>query len=88
MTYRELIMYVLENHLEDEEIFKDGRFAGFMTKIEAAIKFDVDVATINVWIETGCLEAINPFGSSSICYIPANAENPKEKIKRDKVNNK
>ena len=86
MTYRDLIMYVLENHLEDEEIFKDGRFAGFMTKIEAAIKFDVDVATINVWIDTGCLEAIKPFGS--ICYIPVNAENPKDKIKREQSNNK
>lgn len=29
MTGKELILYILENNLEDSEIFKDGKFLDF-----------------------------------------------------------
>ena len=36
MTGRDLIVYILENHLENEELFNDGNFLGFLTIDEAA----------------------------------------------------
>ena len=56
MTGRELIIYILQNNLEDEEVFKDGIFVGFMTEEEAAVKFKVGVATIR----TGYLLGLIP----------------------------
>lgn len=55
MTGRELIVYILENNLEDEPVFKDGKFIGFVTVAEAAEKMDVGVATICAWVMQGRL---------------------------------
>ena len=48
MSGRELIMYILENHLEDEEVFKDGKFVGYLTIGEAAVKLGSGPATVQV----------------------------------------
>lgn len=53
MTGRELMMYILENHLEDEVVIQDGVFVGFMTEEEAAVKFNVGVATVRAWYACG-----------------------------------
>lgn len=53
MTGRELMLYILENNLEDAVVIKDGVFIGFMTEEEAAIKFNVGVATIKAWYACG-----------------------------------
>lgn len=71
MTYRELILYILENHLEDEEVFKNGTPAGFQTVEETAVKFEVGVATVQVWIERKMLPSIT---LGKVVYIPANAK--------------
>ena len=68
MTGRELIMHILANGLEDEPVFKDGRFIGFVTIGEAAAKLNVGVATIYVWIHQGRLEGV-PIGDT--IYLPA-----------------
>lgn len=70
MTGRELIIYILENHLEDEPIFENGQIVGFMSLTEAACKFDVGAETIRVWINQGRLDAINVHNE---IYIPFNA---------------
>lgn len=70
MTGRELIVYILENGLENQPIFDDGRFIGFITADEAAIQFNVGLATIKKWINDGLLEGIR-IGEQ--IYIPANA---------------
>lgn len=49
MTGRELILYILQNNLEDSIVLEDGFFTGFMTAEEAAIKFNVGVETIRAW---------------------------------------
>jgi len=49
MTGRELIIYILENNLENEEVVKNGVFIGFMSEEEAAVKFGVGVAQIRAW---------------------------------------
>lgn len=49
MTGKELILYILQNNLEDTVVLKDNFFVGFMTEEEAAAKFGVGVATIKAW---------------------------------------
>ena len=73
MTGRDLIIYILENNLEDEPVFKDGRVSGYMTVAEAAAKFNVGQATIYAWIVKGWIECID---IGSVVYIPANANAP------------
>lgn len=35
MTGRDLILYILMNNLEDEPVFEEGKFIGFVTDVEA-----------------------------------------------------
>lgn len=71
MTGRDFIVYILENHLEDENIFKDGRFLGCLTSEEAAVKFGVSSATIDAWVSLGMLDGLT---IKEDTYIPFNAE--------------
>lgn len=74
MTGRELIIYILENNLEDVSIIENGKFVGFMTVEEAAEKFDVGTATVRAWTSNGLLKSIIIYGH---VYIPSNAADPK-----------
>lgn len=58
MTGRELIIYILENNLEDEVILKDGVILGMMVEEEAAVKYGVGPATIKAWYEQGILSGL------------------------------
>jgi hypothetical protein len=49
MTGKELILYILQNNLENVVVLQDGFFVGFMTEGEAAVKFGVGVETIRAW---------------------------------------
>ena len=49
MTGKELIVYILQNDLEDEVIFQNNRFIGFASEEELASKFSVGVETIKWW---------------------------------------
>lgn len=73
MTGRDLVLYILQNHLEDEPVFKDGKFMGFVTPEEVAVKCHVGTATVHAWIHQGRLasEAIREG-----IYIPATAKTP------------
>lgn len=73
MTAKEWIIYILENELEDEPIFKDGKLLGFISVGEAAVKFDVGMATINFWISNGYLNSVR---IGDHVFIPATAERP------------
>ena len=77
MTGRDLIIYILQNGLEDEPIFEDGRLLGFMTEMEAAIKYEVGCPTIRVWIDMGFLKG---FKIGNTIYIPANCDDPRNNI--------
>lgn len=58
MDGRELIIYILENGLENENIFSK-EFLKFMPTIETvAVTFNVGVATVEAWIKNDCLRAI------------------------------
>lgn len=58
MTGRELIVYILQHNLEDEPVFKDGVFVGFLTVDEAAEKMDVGPATVSTLTKLGVLDSI------------------------------
>lgn len=73
MTGRDLILYILENGLEDKPVYENGELIGFMTIEEAAVKFEVGVATVRTWINMDKLYGINIGGQ---IYITANAVRP------------
>lgn len=78
MTGRELIIYILKNDLEDEPVFKNGKFIGFITAIEAAEKMNVGVATIFTWWSQGVVKGIVQGG---MLYIPATFDLSSNNIK-------
>lgn len=71
MSGRDFIIYILENHLEDELLFENGKFIGFITVEEAAVKFNVGVETIKAYASLGYLKAVIV---DNALYIPANAK--------------
>lgn len=68
MTGRDLIIYILENNLENEPVFADDKLLGFMNVHEAALKFGVGSATIELWYK---LKIIPGVEIGQKIYIPA-----------------
>ena len=56
MTGRELIIFILDHHLEDVVLFEDGRIPGYLTVEEAAIKMSTGVETIKALYKRGALK--------------------------------
>lgn len=56
MTGRDLILYILQNKLEDEIVIKDGIFVWLMNEEEAAVKFGVGIAQVKAWYVCGMLD--------------------------------
>ena len=85
MTGKELIMYILQNNLENEktngltlENLEDCFFTGFMTEKEAAVKFNVGVETIKAWYDCKMLSGTK-IGDS--LYFRKDATDPRISIK-------
>lgn len=76
MTGRDLIMYILENNLENEIVIKDGVFLWLMNEKEAAAKFNVGVATIKAWYAYGKLDGIK---IKDGLYFLRNVKDPRKK---------
>lgn len=70
MTGKELIVYILQNNLENEPVFKDGRFLGFLSVKEFAIKMDVGEETVRLWFDLGYIDGFIIYDE---LYIPHNA---------------
>lgn len=75
MTGRDLIIYILQNNLEDEEIIKEDAFVGFMNAREAAAKFGVGIATVMTWYYTGKLQGFKI--GDSILFLES-AQDPRK----------
>lgn len=73
MIGRDLILYILQNHLEDEPVFKDGTFIGFMNLGKAAEKFNVGVETVKIWYQLGYIDGIK---IDNDIFIKAGCESP------------
>lgn len=67
MTGKELILYILQNNLENEPVVKDGKIVGFLTLAEAAAKYDVGTATVITWAKIGYISYVSIGG---VMYIP------------------
>lgn len=76
MTGRDLIIYILQNNLEDENVFENGMFIGFMSEEEAAARFKVGVPTIRVWHTLGFINSVS-IGDS--IFVFRNTEDPRNK---------
>ena len=74
MTGKDLIIYILQNNLEDEVVLKDGFFVGFMDEEEAAAKFGVGVWTVRAWYAIGVLNGIQV---GEKLYFLKNISNPR-----------
>lgn len=73
MTGREMIIYIMQNNLEDEIVLKDGFFTGFIDENEAAIKLGVGVETIKAWYALNWLSGIK---ISEKLYFRKDISNP------------
>lgn len=76
MLGRDLIIYILQNGLEDKDIFADGTFLDLMTVRETAAKFGVGNFTVLVWYHKGYIRGVT-IGDS--VYIFKDAKDPREK---------
>lgn len=74
MTGRDLIIYILANHLEDEPVFKNGKFIGYITSGEAAVKLNVGEATVETLVAMGRLEGTYFKTLDEGLYIPADCK--------------
>ncbi len=75
MTGRDLIIYILANGLEDEPVFKNGKFIGFVTPTEVAVKECVGTATVHAWMSQ---DRIPSEAVLEGIYVPANYKSPME----------
>ena len=81
MTGKELIIYILQNNLENEVVIKDGIFVWLMDEKEAAVKFGVGISTIKAWHACGMLSGTK---INDHLYFLRNASDPR---KTDDKNN-
>lgn len=58
MTGRDLILYILENKLEDERVFFEDAFLNLLTVEEVAEKFSVGPATVHMWYGLDMLHGV------------------------------
>ena len=73
MTGRELIIFVMENHLEDVTIFDGNMLPGLMTLEEAAVKWHSGRNTVEALFEMGKLPGVV---IDEKIYIHENTKNP------------
>ena len=77
MTGRDLILFILQNNLENEEIIKDGVFVCLMSDVDAAVKFEVGVATIRAWYTYGLIDGVK---IGDHLYFMKNVSDPRKRI--------
>jgi hypothetical protein len=78
MTGKELILYILQNNLEDVVVLDGCLFMGFMTEDEVAVKFNVGVETVRAWYQCRWLEG-SKIGDS--LYFRKDVADPRTTIK-------
>ena len=79
MSGRELIIYIIENGLENEDVFEIIK--AFPTVGDVAVAFGVGTATVEVWLENGCLDGIEFDGVTYI--LPSSLDKFSEKRSKE-----
>lgn len=80
MTGKELILYILQNDLENEIVVKDGVFIWLMSEEEAAVKFGVGVANVRAWYTCGMLSGTK---IGDRLYFLRNVPDPRKGVKHE-----
>ena len=80
MTGKELILYILQNNLENTTVLEGCFFMGFMTEEEVALKFNVGIETVRAWYLCRMAEATK-IGDS--LYFRKDMADPRIKIKQE-----
>lgn len=75
MTGRDLILYILANNLENEPVFKNGKFIGFMSANEVAAKLNVGPATVMTLVG---IEQLEGYMIGNELFIRADKVEPKK----------
>lgn len=81
MTGRDLILYILENHLEDKEI--NAEFLGLMTLEEAAVKLQTGPETVRVLASRNFITPIAVGGTLYILPDQKFQDKIKESVHRE-----
>lgn len=84
MTGRELINYILNNGLEDEDVFKNGNVVGLKTVADVAEECNVGKPTVYVWARLNMIPSVS-IGNE--LFIQANYTSPIESAKKERCNN-
>ena len=58
MTGKDLIIYILQNNLEEAQIDGEKGFLGFLNVKQAAVKFGVGEATVRIWYQLKAIDGI------------------------------
>lgn len=58
MTGRELMIYILENNLEDESVIENGRIIGLKSVEEVAVEMNYGVETVKALVDMGALKGV------------------------------
>lgn len=75
MTGKELILYILQNDLEDTVVLEGNFFKGFLTEEEVAAKFEVGLATVRSWYH---LDMIDAFRINNCLYFRKDVADPRD----------
>lgn len=75
MTGKDLILYILQNNLENEVVLENGVFLGFINEGVAAAKFEVGVETIKLWFSLGLIKG---FQLGNTVYLPRDIKDPRK----------
>lgn len=73
MTGRELIVFIMQNKLEETVMFE------LMSEAEAAVKFDVGISTIRVWHEYGYITG--GLDIEGTLYLLKDTPDPRKEVK-------
>lgn len=73
MTGRELIIYILQNGLEDKPVFENHKLIAHFTVEEFAVRCGVGQATVYAWILG---QRITPLMIGTRYYIPVTTVPP------------
>ena len=86
MTGRDLIVLVMENNLENVDIFDKKFIESIMPTVEkVAVTFNVGVATVDAWLEGGCLDGVELDGQ--VYILPDSLKKFTEKRVNKETNN-
>lgn len=71
MTGRDIMMFILENHLEDVDLLNAEEIPNFVTVEKAAVNFGVGTAVVQAWLDKGMLDYVL---IANRVFIPENAK--------------